>query len=402
MKSIQDLRERRSVIARNLHDLLNEEKSGKWNNSLQEKYDAGMKEIDDIDAEMKRIHAVHERIADDALNAQLFEVEKRGSENPKAALFAKWLRGGDRALSAEEWNTIRATMSTTTNSEGGFTVQKDVVKTVMDALKAYGGVRAVATILQTEQGNPFDYPTSDGTAEEGEQVAENTAAGDQDVAFGVVPLVTYKYSSKVVTVPIELLQDSAVDVEAFVRQRLATRIGRITNKKFTIGTGTNEPKGVVVAATSGKVGTTGQTLTVIVDDLIDLIHSCDPAYRALKCGFMMHDNSLRVIRKLKDSTGRPIFIPGYDGLGGAMPDTILGYPVTINQDMAVMAANAKSILFGCFDFYVIRDVMALTLYRFTDSVYAKKGQVGFLMFSRHGGTFTDVGGAVKFYQNSAS
>lgn len=118
--------------------------------------------------------------------------------------------------------------------------------------------------------------------------------------------------------------------------------------------------------------------------------------------FMMNDSSLRGLRKLKDSQGRPIFLPGYDGLAGAMPDSLLGYQITINQDMAAMAANAKSILFGDFQRYTIRDVMGLTLFRFEDSAYAKLGQVGFLAWMRSGGTLTDGGAPVKYYQNSAT
>lgn len=405
MQTLYALRERHSALAKELRALV-DNKDAKWTEESQAKYDQGLAEMDDIKAQMDRIQSLNERIADDRLNGQIEDAAGRrmpGAENAQTRnLFAAWLRGGDNAITAQEWAQIRAAMSTGVGAEGGFIVQKDVVKSVMDALKLYGGVRAVASIIQTESGNPFDYPTSDGTSEEGELVGENATATDLDVSFGVLPLVTYKFSSKTVAVPIELLQDSAVDVEAFVRQRLVTRIGRSTNKFFTTGTGTAQPRGVVTAATSGKVGATGQTATVTFDDFVDLIHSCDPAYRALGCEFMMHDNSLRQARKLKDSQGRPIFLPGFDGLSGKMSDQILGYDVVTNQDMPTMAANAKSILFGCFDFYVIRDVMALSLHRFTDSAFAKKGQVGFLMFSRHGGQFTDVGGALRFYQNSAA
>ena len=80
----------------------------------------------------------------------------------------------------------------------------------------------------------------------------------------------------------------------------------------------------------------------------------------------------------------------------------LGYRVVTNPDIAVMAANAKSILFGDFGKYMIRDVMGLTLYRFDDSAYAKLGQVGFLAWSRAGGNLIDNGGAVKYYQNSST
>lgn len=407
--SLQALREQRAAKAKELHGILDANPDN-WDDTLQASYDAGLKEIDDIDAKISRVTALNERVAKDALDGQLIEAgarAERDQKSPSAALFNKWLRGGDKAMSAEDWASIRATMSTTTPAEGGYTVQKDVAKVIVDALKAFGGVRmSGATILTTDQGNPIDYPNSDGTSETGEQLAENATATDLDISFGVVNLATYKYSSKVVAVPIELLMDSAVDIEAFVRQRLVNRVGRITNTKFTTGTGTNEPRGVVTAAASGVVGATGSTTSLGsagVDALINLQHSVDPAYRQRGAKFMMHDQSLKNVRLLKDANGRPIFIPGYEMTNpGGFPDTLLGNEICINQDMPVMAANAKSILYGDFSPYIIRDVMALTLLRFDDSAYAKKGQVGFLMLSRHGGNFTDVGGAVKFYQNSAT
>src|SRR3546814_16862749 len=82
--------------------------------------------------------------------------------------------------------------------------------------------------------------------------------------------------------------DSSIDGESFVRSRLGTLLGRITNKHCTTGTGGSQPNGLITAATVGKTGTTGQTLTVIYDDLVDLEHSVDPAYReGGNCSFMM-------------------------------------------------------------------------------------------------------------------
>lgn len=406
MQSIQELRERRTSLAQNIRTLLDEHPGDKWNAALQEKYDQGMAEIEAIGAEAKRIQAVLDMLADRSMTddvRNLVERKTHGNNSETVNLYSKWLRGGDRALNADEWTTIRNTMSTTTPSQGGYTVPIEVAQQVADALKAFGGVRAVADIITTSGSNPINFPTSDGTSETGELIAENTTATGADPTFGVVTLTTYKFSSKIVAVPFELLQDASVDMEAFVRMRLATRLGRVQNTYFTTGTGTAQPNGVVTAAAAGKVGTTGQTTTVIVDDLIDLVHSVDPAYRALgNCRFMMNDSSIKVIRKLKDSTGRPIFLPGYDGLAGAMPDSLLGYPIQINQDIAAMAANAKSILFGDFSFYKIRDEMGVTLFRFDDSAYIKLGQIGFLAWMRAGGTLADVGGCLKYYQNSAT
>lgn len=406
--SIQALREQRAAKAKELQDLVN---NPAWDNARDQPiYDAGISAIEDIDAKIERQQKMNELAAETALRDGVIDAALRVGTDQKsvsANLFAKWLRGGDAALSSEEWAAhnaaIRNTMSTTTPSEGGYTVQTEVAQMIVEALKAFGGMRAVATVMATAQGNPMNWPTSDATSEEGEIVGENTTASDLDTSFGVKSLPVYKYSSKTVAVPIELLQDSTVDIEAFVRNLLITRLGRITNKHFTIGTGSSQPLGIIAAATVGKTGTTGQTGTVIYDDLVDLEHSVDPAYRMNPgVGFMMADSSVKVIKKLKDSQGRPIFLPGYDVANNGKLDTILGYPVQVNQDVAAMAANAYSIAFGDFSKYVIRDALLVEMLRFTDSAYAKKGQVGFLAFLRSGGNLMDVGGAVKTYRNSAS
>jgi HK97 family phage major capsid protein len=157
---------------------------------------------------------------------------------------------------------------------------------------------------------------------------------------------------------------------------------------------------VGVTAANGSSQVTG----IVYDSLVDLVHSVDPAYReGGNCRFMMNDDSVRVLRKVKDTTGRPIFVPGYEvGVPGGAPDRLLGYPIQVNQHVAVMAASAKSIAFGDFKNYTIRDVMAVSMFRFTDSAYTKLGQVGFLAWMRSGGNLLDVGGAVKTFANAAS
>lgn len=393
--SIQALRERRAAIGAQMKDLLNKEKNPQWNSDLSAKYAAMEADVDRIDSEINALEAHAKRFADETDVENVLN-QSKGGEHTK--LLNKWLRGGDNALNAEDWGSVRATMSTTTPAEGGFTVPTQTASSIIEVMASFGGMRDVATLLPTESGAPLNFPTTDGTSEEGELIAENQTATDDDIDFGTVGLSVHKFSSKVVVVPIELLQDSGVDLEAFIGRRLAERLARIQNKMFTLGTGTGQPRGVVTAAALGKAGITGQSTTITMDDLIDLEHEIDPAYRD-QARFMFHDKTLKALKKLKDTTGRPIWLPGYDVKQG---DTINGYEYTINQHMAQMAASAKSVLFGDFSRYVIRDVMNVSLFRFTDSAYTKKGQVGFLAWARAGGNYTDVGPAMKFYQNSAT
>lgn len=405
--SIQALREQRAATAKTLNDLVNK---SDWDDLTDTPiYDKGMAELDAIDARIKRIEEANERIAAETRTMEVAAVaEKRGRDNRDDGLtiYSRWLKGGDKALNEADWLHIRNTMSTTTGSEGGFTVDSQVATSVLDAMKAFGGMRAVSNVIATSGVGAMSFPTSNGTSEVGEIIAENQSATDADVTFGTISLPVYKYSSKVVTVPFELLQDSSVDIEAFVRNRLVERIGRITNAHFTTGTGSSQPHGVVTAATVGETApnSDSQVTAVKYDSLVNLQHSVDPAYRALgRARWMFNDSTLKVIRKIKDGSSRPIFVPGYDQtVPGGSPDTLLGAPITINQDVPSMGVSARSILYGDFSFYYIRDVMSVEMFRFTDSAFTKKGQVGFLAWMRSGGNLIDVGGAVKVFVNAAS
>ena len=401
--SIQAQRERRNALVKDAKNLNDTVVGAAWTPEVSAKYDAMISEIGQIDDAVLREKKILDMAAESSFADVLKQVGGKEVETPKDSLGKRFMRNGYEGFSPEDFKQVRNTMSVGgAGSEGGFTVQTEVVKQVLNALKAYGGMRAVSTTLQTDQGNPLSYPTSDGTLEIGEIIAENATATASDPTFGTLPLTVYKFSSKIITVPFELLQDSAVDIESFINDRIVSRLGRIGNQVFTVGTGTGQPTGIVTAAAAGVTAATGGAVTVSYDNLVDLQHSIDPAYRD-GAFFMMHDSTIKAIRKLKDSNGRPLWVPDFDGgITAAQGGTLLGSPVMLNQQMPVMAANAKSILFGNFKNYIIRDVMAMNLFRFTDSVYASKGQVGFLAWMRSGGNFIDNGGSVKAFVNSAT
>lgn len=400
--SIQALREQLSHTNREAKALLDSKGDRVWTAQEQADFDAKMDAAERLTAQIKAhqrmLDADAERNFDDAKR----QATRKGSAGEIGALdaVALYLRRGDK-VTAEQAIAIQAAMSTTTAAEGGYTVPDEVATMVVDALKAFGGMREVAEVIQSANGRDINFPTSDGTSEEGEIVAENTTAAVGDITFGTVAHVIYKWGTKQLALPIELVQDTAIDIVPFVTNRLAQRLGRIQNKKYTIGTGSGEPHGVTASTSAGKTGATGQTASVIFDDLVDLVHSVNRAYRP-RGVFMTADSSVKVIRKIKDSNGRPIFNPGYEtNVPGGAPDSILGYRLVINDDMPAMAANAKSIVFGDLSKYLIRDVMGLEILRFNDSAFALKGQVGFCGWMRSGGRLIDTG-AVKHYANSAT
>jgi HK97 family phage major capsid protein len=408
-ETIQAMRERRNALAKETRNLLDQNPASTWNADHQKVYDEKLAEVERIDAAISREQKVldlhNENVAVEAV------VERtKGDKSAGAEALRAFAKGGLSGLTPEQLREMRArqtpdiqnAMSTTTTTEGGYTVATEYMKRLEEVLKVYGGMRQVATVIQTASGATMNFPTADTTAEVGEIVGQNSAVSALDTTFGNVSLDVYKYSSKKIALPFELIQDSFIDIEGYIVDLLGRRIGRIQNTHFTTGSGSSQPYGIVTGASAGVTAATGHTTDVIYTDLVNLQHSVDPAYRR-NAKWMMADSSIKVIRKVLDGQNRPIFVPGYEvGSPGGAPDTLLGQPVVVNQDVAAMAANAKSIVYGDLSKYVIRDVMDLTLFRMTDSAFTLNGQVGFVGFQRSGGRLIDAGAAVRYYVNSAT
>jgi len=240
----------------------------------------------------------------------------------------------------------------------------------------FSGVLQVADIMRTTTGEPIDFITADDTANQGQRVGENQAATDAaDPSFGQVRLSAFDYNSGMLYVPRSLLRDSVVNLETTLGQMMGERIGRKQNTDFTTGHGGGlAPRGIVTAS---FLGVTAASATAIAfDELIDLEHSVDPSRRNMpNVGYMFHDTILKSLRKLKDGEGRYLW---QSGANAGTPDTINMRPYWVNQAMAsVMASGAKTMLFGQFSMFKIRQVGQVTIQRLVER-RAEYGQDVFL------------------------
>lgn len=321
-----------------------------------------------------------------------------------ARAFGNFLRKGISELAPEDRSIMQARFERRAQSEGtttagGYLVPEGYWKRISEVLKAYGGTLGISNVIHTSTGNPLPWPNNDDTANIGGIIGENTQVTELDLAIGQRILNAWTYTSNLILVSLELLQDSAFDLDEWIPKKLGVRIGRAVANHLINGTGTGQPTGILTSVLTGTAGATGETTSIIYDDIVNLVHSVDPAYRAGgNCRFVMADSSLAVIRKLKDAYGHPLWQPT---VSDSDPDLLLGYPLTIDQSMPVMAANAKSVLFGDFEAgMVVRQSLDMNMMRLTER-YADYLQVGFFGFLRLDARPDDVN-AIKCFANSAT
>ena len=267
-------------------------------------------------------------------------------------------------------------------------------------MKWFGPMLREAENITTTTGANLPWPTNDDTGNVGAILGENTQVTEQDVTLGTASLDAYMYTSKLVRVSLQLLQDRP-DFDTWLARKLGERVGRILNQHFTTGTGTGQPDGIVTSATVGVTGTGSFASTggVSFDNVIDLTEALDPAYgNGAGLKFMGHQSVRKALRKVKDGQGRYIWEPSAQA--GA-PSTAYGYEFILNNDMPTLAASSKSLLFGNIQqAYVTRIVSGLSTLRLTER-YADYLQVGFLGFQRADGTMQDAN-AVRVFQTTAT
>lgn len=327
-------------------------------------------------------------------------------------VFQKALRFGTASMDNEERQVLmegRANIpaearaqSVGTDSAGGYTVPEGFAGTIDKSLAAWGPMwdGGIVQELNTATGNPLPYPTVDDTAQRGRLKAENAAVDDDgtdDAVFGEKMFNAFIYDTGMVKVPLELLQDSAFDIESLMTDLFGERLGRTANEVLTTGTGTGQPNGIVTASSLGVATASGTTFTA--DELINFFHSVDPAYRmSPRCRWMFNDTTLAAIRKLKDGQGNYLWQMG--DVRSGEPDNFLGKPYSVNQAMADSALSSKPIIFGDMSKFLVRKVRGFEVMTLRER-YAERFQVGMVGFKRFDSELINTG-AVKHLQHAAT
>lgn len=283
-------------------------------------------------------------------------------------------------------------------TDGGFLRGETLVGSLEVNMLAFGGVLQVADVIRTSDGNPLRWPTADDTSNSGYQIGESAApTSTSQPSFGQKIWYAYKFTSGELLVPYELLRDSSVDLAPLIGAMLGERLGRVLNTKFTTGSGAGTPQGIVTGASLGV--TAASPTAIAFDELIDLQHSVDIAYRnSPGAGFMLHDSVLKAVRKLKTGTGEYLWT---SGTTAGAPDMILGSPYWVNLDMASsIATTAKTVLYGHFPHYKVRQVNAIRLKRLVER-HAENDQDAFLAFVEADAGMLNAGTApVKYLQQA--
>jgi len=366
------------------------EKKGAADPLLTEKVDKINADIAQISALKKQLDTLETAVAQGQFpggGKNELDRVKAQHKDAFAKFFRKGAEGGLRDLE------IQAGLSTLSDPDGGFLVPEDYEQAIDRVALSVSAMRRLATV-RTIGTDTYKKLVNQGGASAG-WVGEKGARAETNTPTLTEIAINTKELYAMPATTQTLLDDSRVDIVGWLADEVSIQFSEQESEAFINGNGVEQPKGIAayaMAANSsyvwGKVGyiTSGNAnLINDLDKLIDLQHALKPVYRN-GAAWLMNDATLATIRKMKDGDGNYIWVPG---LKDGAPDTLLGKPVEIDDNVDDIGNGKYPIFFANFKrAYLIIDRQGVRVLR---DPYTSKPYVLFYTTKR-------VGGGIVMYE----
>jgi HK97 family phage major capsid protein len=339
-------------------------------------YDKMEREITDLTKEIER----SERLAD--MEAKLkMPTSKPITARPGAGAGDQPLTGRAShqytvdflAAMRSNFHQISNVLEEGNDANGGYLVPAEWDKRLIDKLDEENIFRGLATTITTSGEHKINIAATKPAAawiEEGEALTFGDATFDQIMMDAHKLHVAIKITE-------ELLYDNAFNLEGYIIDQFGRAIGNAEEDAFLNGDGQGKPLGIFADKGGGEKAVEIAAGKLTSDNILDLIYSLRRPYRK-NASFIMNDQTLAVLRKLKDANGGYIWQPSYQA---GEPDRLCGYAIHTSAYCPTLDAGNSGIAFGDFSYYNIGDRGTRSFQELRE-LFAGNGMIGYVAKER--------------------
>jgi HK97 family phage major capsid protein len=340
-----------------------------------ETYDRMEKEITDLTKEIDRLN----RQA--AIEAQLNQPTSAPLSNMPTSTGEKVKKGRASDQYAKDMLTAMRTnfhqvsdiLQEGVDADGGYLVPEEWDSRLIDVLNEENIMRGLATQITTSGEHKINIAGAKPTAA---WIEEGGALQFTDAKFGQKILDAHKLHVAV-KVTEELLYDSMFDLASYITTQFGIAIANAEEDAFLNGDGKGKPTGLFDETNGGTVAKTLTGTKLSTDDVLDLVYALKRPYRK-KASFIMNDQTLAALRKLKDNNGAYIWQPSYQA---GEPDRLLGYSVHTSAFAPELAAGKPVMAFGDYSYYNVGDRGTRSMQELRE-LFAGNGMIGYVAKER--------------------
>jgi HK97 family phage major capsid protein len=290
-----------------------------------------------------------------------------------------YLREGRDGMSPDQ---VKA-MQVGVDSEGGYLVTPDMSGRIVRRVFETSPVRQVANVvtISTDALEGIEDLNEAAAGWVGETASRPDTATPEVGRWRIVAHDIYAQPKATQ----KMLDDSSVNIEAWLSGKIADKLARMENAAFVDGDGVQKPKGFASYTTADDSGTgvtwgtIGRVNTGVngafagsnpADKVFDLVGLLKNEYLP-GAVFMTRRAVITAIRKFKDGQGQYLWQPS---LQVGQPESLMGYPIARAEDIPALGTGSLSLWFGNFGVgYQIVDRAGIRVVRdpYTDKPYVK-------------------------------
>lgn len=268
----------------------------------------------------------------------------------------------------------------TVAANGGVMIPVAAVQPVQ-AQRSAGSIYDIVRKMRTSTGEDVRVPLWDDTSNG--FVLDSTSVSTTDPSIAGVTVKVDGLRCNPILLDNKLVQDLDYDLISDVNTAINQRYLRSVSQAIVQGNTSN-----FVALNAPSVVTTAAAGVIAYDDILDLIDGLDPAY-SMNAVFSCSNRTLGAIRKMKTTTGYPLFVPFSDGAASGFAGTILGYPVKLDQFAPAATTGNIALRFGDHaSAYTLREVTPGIVIKQSTDRWIELNRLGVVAFARAGGAPT--------------
>lgn len=381
MNKIQELMEKRKQVwegakafveSKKDKDGLMSDEDAKTYADMEKKVSNFTKEIE----RMQSMEAMEREMAkpmSEPLTSQPMQTENNAKPKKTGRASNEYKEGVLQALRSN-FRQVSNVLQEGVDTAGGYLVPEEYDKRLIDGLTEENIMRTLGTTITTSGEHKINIA---GAKPAASWIEEGGALVFEDASFDQIILDAHKLHVAI-KVTDELLYDNAFNLESYILTQFSKALANAEENAFLNGDGVGKPLGIFAENGGGQVAiTTNTQSSITADEIINLVHSLKRPYRK-NAKFIMNDQTIALIRKLKDNNGAYLWQPS---LQAGEPDRLFGYPVYTSAYVPTVAAGKPVIAFGDFSYYNIGDRGVRSFDQLRE-LFAGNGMVGFLAKER--------------------
>ena len=340
-----------------------------------ETYDRMEKEVTDYTREIERL--TRQKEIDDELNkpmaSPLTERPGAGAELAKTGRASDAYRKAALQAMRTGFHQVSDILQEGVDTDGGYLVPEEWDKRLIDVLNEENIMRGLATKIKTSGEHKINIAATKPTAA---WIEEGGELQFTDAKFGQKILDAHKLHVAI-KITEELLYDNAFNLEAYITTQFGKALANAEEDAFLNGDGTGKPVGLFHETKGGETAITLSGTKIVSDDVLNLIYKLKRPYRQ-KASFIMNDQTLADLRKLKDNNGAYLWQPSYQA---GEPDRLCGYGIHTYAFAPTVEAGKPVMAFGDYSYYNIGDRGSRSFQPLRE-LFAGNGMIGYVAKER--------------------